>query len=383
MSHDMVQSNLRTYRLVAVVTMISFLLWAVGFPTWFQKAEAAGLSNVSDTMTNSDIGEASNHTIQFTTDNGVVEGNTLTLTFESDYNLGSITEDDVDIATGTDLTTAADCSGTEQVGVGIAGQIITFTFCATDGGEIASSSTITIEVGINATSSGSSTAQIVNPSSEGSYSVDIGGSMADSGSTQTAIVDDVIVTASVNQTLTFSISGVDAATSTNEEATLTDSTSTATTVPFGTLTNGAPKTMAQDLSVSTNASNGFTVTVVADQTLTSGLATIDTFTDGTGTGTPIAWAAPSATFGSPDTYGHWGLTTEDTTLSDGDSFGSALYVGDFVGTPREVFYNTGPGDGSTPNDGATRVGYKIEISSLQEAGSNYTATLTYVATPIF
>jgi hypothetical protein len=274
--------------------------------------------------------------------------------------------------------------GSEQVGVGILGQVITFTFCSGDGGTIASSSSVTIEIGINATSSGSSTEQIVNPGSEDSYSVDIGGTMYDDGSALVAIIDDVIVSASVNQTLEFTISGVDAATSTNGDLVLTDATSTATTVPFGSLSAGDEKTMAQDLSVSTNASNGFTVTVMANQTLTSGEnATIDSFVDGTGTSTPIAWAVPSAQFGSEDTYGHWGLTTEDASLSDGNSFGTALYVGDFINNPREVFYNDGPGDGSTPDSGSTRVGYKIEISTLQEAASDYSATLTYVATPIF
>lgn len=43
----------------------------------------------------------------------------------------------------------------------------------------------------------------------------------------------------------------------------------------------------------------------------------------------------------------------------------------------------GPADGSTAHQGRTRVGYKIQIGSLQEAGTDYTNTLTYVATPTF
>jgi hypothetical protein len=375
---------LRMPRLVAVVTLIAFALWAIGLPGWLQQANAAALTNVSDTLRDSDLGVPTDHLIRFTTPSGINEGRTLTLTFEAGFDLSLIGEDDIDIATGTDLTTAADCTGSEQVGVAVAGQVITFTFCAGDGGTVASSSAIAIEIGYNATSSGSSTAQIVNPGTAGSYSIDIGGTTYDSGSTRVAIIDDVIVSASVNQTLTFAISGVDAATSTNGDLVLTDSTSTATTVPFGTLAPGVPKTMAQDLSVSTNAANGFTVTVEANTTLTSSAgATIDPFYDGNGTSSPSAWASPSGTFGNADTYGHWGLTTEDASLSDGDSFGSALYVGNFVGTPREVFYSNGPGDGVSPDNGTTRVGYKVEITTLQEAGTDYTATLTYVATPIF
>ncbi|NJO83945.1 MAG: hypothetical protein HC828_14930 [Blastochloris sp.] len=95
------------------------------------------------------------------------------------------------------------------------------------------------------------------------------------------------------------------------------------------------------------------------------------------------WAAPSATVGLTDTYGHWGLTTEDTSLSDDDSFGNALYVGDFIGSAREVMYATTSADGATPNIGTTRVGYKAQISVIQEAARDYTTTLTYVVTPIF
>ena len=52
-------------------------------------------------------------------------------------------------------------------------------------------------------------------------------------------------------------------------------------------------------------------------------------------------------------------------------------------SPVEVFKNNGPADGTTQNIGTAKVGYKVEISPLQEAGSDYTATLTYVATPVF
>jgi hypothetical protein len=33
--------------------------------------------------------------------------------------------------------------------------------------------------------------------------------------------------------------------------------------------------------------------------------------------------------------------------------------------------------------GSTTVAYKVEITSLQEAAKDYTATLTYIATPVF
>ena len=141
--------------------------------------------------------------------------------------------------------------------------------------------------------------------------------------------------------------------------------------------------MAQDLAVATNASNGFVVTVFADQTLTSGSgADINPFIDDAATAVPAAWQSPAGTSGTDTTYGHWGVTSEDSDLNT-DEFGTALYAGNFIGTPRQVFSHGGPADGSTADEGATRVGYQVEINALQEAGTDYQAVLTYVATPTF
>jgi hypothetical protein len=170
----------------------------------------------------------------------------------------------------------------------------------------------------------------------------------------------------------------------NGDATQTIGTTTATSVPFGTVQPTLEYVLAQDLSVTTNAVNGFAVTVEAASDLlsTSG-ATIDSFQNGTGVAVPTAWTDPSGTLGNTDTYGHWGLTTEDATLSDDDSFGTALYAGDFIQEPREVMYATTSANGIAPHIGATRVGYKLEVTTMQEAARDYTTTLTYVVTPVF
>jgi hypothetical protein len=76
------------------------------------------------------------------------------------------------------------------------------------------------------------------------------------------------------------------------------------------------------------------------------------------------------------------VTSEDADLN-GDEFGTALYAGDFATTSRVVFSNNSISDGATPNIGSTRVGFKIEISALQEPGTDYTNQFTYVCTPLF
>jgi hypothetical protein len=75
------------------------------------------------------------------------------------------------------------------------------------------------------------------------------------------------------------------------------------------------------------------------------------------------------------------LTSEDSDLNAGE-FGSDEWVGNLE-APRQVFSHDDVADGSTPDIGVTDVGYQIEISSFQEAGSDYSNTLTYVATPTF
>ena len=79
-----------------------------------------------------------------------------------------------------------------------------------------------------------------------------------------------------------------------------------------------------------------------------------------------------------------GITSEDESLSSaGVEFYNDLWAGDFVGNPREVMYHDGPADGATVGIGSTTVGYQVEITDFQEAGTDYTANLTYVATPTF
>jgi hypothetical protein len=212
--------------------------------------------------------------------------------------------------------------------------------------------------------------------------LEAGSGVLDAGDTRVAIIDDVVVTAAVATSFTFTISGVPSGVQVNGVTTST--TTSATAIGFGILPTAANSstTAAQRLNVSTNAVNGFTVTVKQDQNLTSTAGTdIDVFANGTGTAAPTAWSAPSNTLGSEDTYGHFGLTSDDDINSN--EYGTALFVGNFATTARAVFHNSGPADGATANIGSTTVAYRIAIGSLQEAGNDYTNTLTYVATPVF
>lgn len=230
-----------------------------------------------------------------------------------------------------------------------------------------------------------------NPSTVGSQMITIntknsGGTIIEHSTFRVAIVNSVAVTATVQASLTFTISGIATTTTSGVSVngqTLTGS-STSNTLAFGILNPGEKKTLGQRLNVTTNANYGYTVTVVQDHNLlSSNGATIDSFKDGSAASTsPLAWVSPTGILGRANTYGHFGLTSGDATLSDGNPFTGGLYKGFWHTTPVEVMYHTGVSDGLTTGIGSSTVAYTVEISALQEAG-DYSNTLTYVCTPTY
>jgi len=367
----------------AAVVSLAIIAWSLGFPV-LQFAEAANVTTLSDTLSDSAPGVVSDHTIVFTTPTGVANGQTITIDFtDGPFVVGSVDFTDIDVQDGaTDLTVAADCTATDEVSALFTGTVLTITFCAGDGAAIAAAGDVTVEIGLNATGGN---AQLTNPAA-GSYQIPVtAGSGADTGETRVAIVDSVTVNATVDTVFTFTVNGVGSGVDVNGVHS-TGGVTTATEIPFGELAAGTASTAAQGLVVSTNAANGFVVTVAVDQQLTSSNgADIDGYVDGSFTTTPTAWAAPTATPGQENEAGHWGISSSDTTLTAGLSdlySGGVNYVSAST-SPIEVFRHDGPIAGVGAGTGTTTVIYRAEVSALQEAADDYTATLTYVATPVF
>lgn len=372
-------STVRTLKTIAMVAGLTTIFWSFGLP-YLQFAGAASLTEVSDTLSDSAPSASSNHTILFDATSGVANGETIIIAFPNSFATSTVDFSDIDITGGNQgaFTVAADCTGSEDVGAAFSSTTLTFTFCAGDGGLLDADEEVTILIGLNATGGN---AQLVNPGTPISYEITITSGSLDTGSTRVAIVDDVLVTAAVETIFTFTVAGVAPGQSVNGETT-TGSTS-ATAIPFGTLEAGVASTTAQDLSVETNANNGYVVTVQLDGALESSTgADIDGFVDGSDTDTPALWSAPTGTLGVENTYGHWAVTSDDFITGRAVEFDTSEFVAAST-TPRIVMGHTGVADGTTAGVGAARVGYQIEITSLQEAGNDYTATLTYVATPTF
>ena len=365
----------------AAVVGLAILLWSVGL-TPLRFAEAANVTTYSDTLSDSAPSVNANHTIRFTTPTGVTNAQSIVLSFDTAFDTTGVLFSDIDMATSSgEFTLAANCAGSELASAVFAGDVLTITMCETNS-SIAANGTTTIEIGTNATHQTTGVNQIGNPTI-GSYEIALTAG-ADSGTTEVAIVNTVNVTASVDTLFTFSVAGTASGTSVNGAHT-TGGATTATTIPFGQIDAGVASTAAQLLTVTTNAKNGFVVTVQSDGQLDSSTgADIDGYINGSYTTTPTSWTAPSATIGQENTYGHWGLTSDDAALTSGytDLYGTGLYVSAST-TAVEVFRHSGPSNGSGMGVGTTTVGYRIQRSALQEAADDYQATLTYVATPVF
>lgn len=191
----------------------------------------------------------------------------------------------------------------------------------------------------------------------------------------------VLVSATIDSTLSFSVTGV-AASTTYKGAFATHSScnDTATGVSFGTpslpLSADTAYDCAQTLTTSTNGNGGYQVTVQGKQTGGDFLKLVSdatkTITDSSGTN-----ATPAATPGTPAEM--FGYTTNDSTLfpvanrftTSNDLFAAVAT------TPGEVAYNAGAVAGDAVN-----VGYRLKFTGTTESGV-YRGTLVYTCTPVF
>jgi hypothetical protein len=211
------------------------------------------------------------------------------------------------------------------------------------------------------------------------------GSIVIDGTTSTAFAvldtSSIAVSATVDPNLTFSVAGV-ASSGTVNSATTTVTT-TATTIPFGSLTAGTAAIGAHDLTVSTNAGNGYTITASHSATAQAGFPplvsgatnNIDTFT-GTNT-SPATWSAPNGVTANTST-GFFGYTTEDTSLCVGTAgrFSGNKWAGSTTTGQEVVCSATGV------SSRTIRVGWQVQVNSIQPSGS-YTGTVALVATPTY
>lgn len=327
--------------------------------SFFTTAYAASLTSLSDTMSSSKISTLSSHVIKFTTPTGASDNtDTIIITFPSDFNFTSKTIGTLTFTHGATTgaenteTLAASPSATAWGAVfsGTQNRVLTLT-APTDGvGAAAIAASDKVILTYDSTNS-------TNASTPGSYQIDITGAFGDTGSVTVNILSDdqVSVSATVPQSLTFSIS--------DNTIGFGNLSSSAARYATGDTTGSASETEAHNVIVGTNASNGYTMTVNGN-TLTSGANTIDAIG-----GSNTASSVGSEQFGlRMNASGGSGTVTAPYAAS-GFAFtaGSATQIASASGASANTTYSTR---------------YLANISSLTEAGA-YAATLTYTATANF
>lgn len=350
-------------RSISIVAMFA-MIFGLNFG-FVRIANAATITSAKDTLSTLTDSAEANHTISWVSPSGVANNTTITITFPTGFSLTGVTEDDVDIAGTTEgeLTTAADCSAAEDASVAIASQTVTITLCSGDGGDFTNSETITVEIGTNATSSGTGANQINNQTVAQNNSdavIDITSGASDIGSVAVEIIadDSVNVTATVDPSITFSISDV--------------------AIGFGTLTSGAVRyatgdatggtteaTAAHTMSAGTNAAGGLAVTYNGGL-LTSAANTIN--------------AASNVTPPGTQTIEQFAIAVDDNgtafTIPAGYDQATPLYT--FVADTTTTLFSASAPLTSTAVD----VHYLANIAANTEAG-NYSTNITYIATGTF
>jgi len=170
--------------------------------------------------------------------------------------------------------------------------------------------------------------------------------------------------------LTFSVSGLPAGTTT--AGVVTDATTTATDVNFGSIPFNNDYIAAQRISVETNATQGYQVFKYASQDMLNsyGVAINPIASDNN---TPNSWAiACTAT-----ATGCVGYHTTDAVLENGSTrFGAADTYAGLSAIPEEIMFN------SLPISDTVDIVYRIQVTQEQPAG-DYITDITYLAVPVF
>jgi hypothetical protein len=337
--------------------VLSILAMTVGWaiPT----VDAASLTGLSDTMSEETISTASSHVIKFTTPTGVTAtGQSIIVTFPAGFNFTSKVISGLTLTYGastgleTSTTISATPGASTQWGAVFSGtnQVVLTLTSPTAGTYIAAGNKVILTY---------SSTNSINPSSAANYSISINANN-DTGSISVPIItnDQVAITATVAQTLSFSISSNSINFGTLDSA---------ATRWANTSTGSGSEVNAFTLAASTNGTSGYTITLSGD-TLKSGSNSIAALTS-----TATALATGTAQFGirMPTPSGGSGTVTAPFNDASKYAFGTAPL--------SQVSVASASGPSATTTYG---VDYAANISALTPAG-NYTTTHTYVATANF
>lgn len=300
-------------------------------------------------------------------------------TFPSDgtWVTGDFSFNDGSARTITSVGASPTCNaGTDNVSVTASqtNRTLTVTACTS----YSASST-----GVDVTFTAGGTNKVTNAAA-GSYQINVAGTYGDDAQdVAVAMIAGVTVSATIDETLTFSINAVNSGSCQTTGGTAV--TSTSTTIPFGSISTEAFYDVCQDVRVATNAGSGYSATVQTQTGLDSGA---NAFAKGTCDGsctdsTEEEWStATNNGYGIcvKDTSGDAGATAGWSATNEcGDATQHFRTVADIsaADTAQSIMSSA-----AGASDDRTNVGWRLSADAAQAAGA-YTGTAVYIATPTF
>ena len=326
---------------------------------------SVSLASYSDTMSRQKISEYSSHTFVLTlgATTALDAGETVEFTFASDFTIDDTTDviADYSLNDGTARTIySVDGSCTGSTGLNDltvlannTAKTITFTACNEAGFSYTSSAAgavITAKIGVAA----GGVDIVTNPATTNTYNIGVVAATETGNISQVILNDDqIVVTATVNPSLTVSLSSNSCA--------------------LGVLTTGQVDSCNYNVNVDTNSTNGYNATMTEDGNLrTSGADDID---DETGSQTLVAGTE------------EYGVGTSDSDLTGGSTnFPTYIDCGDPVVTPVAGAITASPakvlGVNTASGAEAVTVCHMATIGAGTVTGS-YTHTVTIIVTALY
>lgn len=395
------------------IIILLFILLLGGF---FARPDMTHATTVnSDALSSSQPGTPAMHTISFTTAKDIPMGGLILVTFPplnindtndpsqpsaSTFQLNGIANADIKIiAGGTDITGDVSISASNPSAVGES-PTVSLSLASTT--TIAANTPVVIYLGCTTLGTDTCTEQhplIFNPTKKAATGTadiwkvtvttkDASNNTLESGIMNVATNDVVTVKATVEPFLSFIIRGLPDQTAMNSEATCgsahaatvtnAGSATTGTSVNLGALASGTPNYAAQQMSILSNAINGYVITATSSGKLTNA-----------GSGNTIPNAQGEVV--GPDAPG-----PEPLDLKNG---GFGIHVCDIQEKVSAVLWGQETEDFANPspvypytmvtsnippadNGDTMTLLYGVTVSS-KTPGGTYKTSITYTATPLF
>jgi hypothetical protein len=184
----------------------------------------------------------------------------------------------------------------------------------------------------------------------------------------------------IDPTISFSVNAMSSGAGC--DGTTTTATSTATTIPFGTVSSATNGVVCQDLQAATNQSDGYTIYLRYTGKPSVGSNTIADL----GGGSPVPNSNPTA-FSATGTESY-GYSTDDATLSTcGGGCSSDRFTNyDSLGHQGWAAASTSNAEVGYEASGVTtqhyHIGHQVGVATTTQPG-NYTTTIVYTCTPVY